>query len=155
MCTISKFYTKIYLFLFSLFLEENGTAVQYVEISTQTVSNLSNLLTDYSNSLTNCHSQYGDHNLTNTNIVNNNSNISCAVDNNNKLHNNQTTGPAVPISSATNNCINQPMGVGGGGGIILNSSATTTTSASSSIIQTSTITTTTADKLSGVIDMRL
>lgn len=117
------------------------------------MSNLSNLLTDYSNSLTNCHLQYVDHNLTtNTNIVNNKSNINCAVDNNNKLHNNQTIGIVPALSSATNNCTTQQIGISGGGVINSNLNSATTTTTTSSTIQG---TTTTTDKLSGVIDMRL
>lgn len=94
--------------------DENGT-IRFVEIATQTVT-LTNLLTSYNKSLTNCHNvPFVDNNHQNSNAVaNNKSNSSTTnfVDNNNKCHNNATatTSPIinnfngqVSIGNATSN----------------------------------------------------
>lgn len=90
-------------------------------------------MNNFSNSLTNCHIPYADHNSASaTTILNNIANIATAnnVDNNNKMHGNQTT-----LSTAVNNCAPQitsnaatvipsekiiggSNGSGGGGGMI-------------------------------------
>lgn len=79
------------------FSDDNGS-VRFVEIATQTVT-LSNLLTNYNKSLTNCHNIPFADNHQNTNVVTNNkSNNSSTnfIDNNNKFHNpTATTSPTI------------------------------------------------------------
>ncbi|KAJ6646906.1 Metabotropic glutamate receptor, partial [Pseudolycoriella hygida] len=78
--------------------EDNGS-VRFVEIATQTVT-LTNLLTNYNNSLTNCNNIPFADNHQNTNLVTNNKSSNSStnfIDNNNKSHNNPTatTSPTI------------------------------------------------------------
>lgn len=73
--------------------------MRFVEIATQTVT-ITNLLTNYNKSLTNCHNIPFADNYQNTNVVANNKSNSPStnfVDNNNKFHSNAsaTTSPTI------------------------------------------------------------
>lgn len=96
---------------------------------------LTNLLTNYNKSLTNCHSVSFADNHQNTNVTNNKSNNSSTnfIDNNNKFHNN-----ASEATSPTINNFNGQVGVGS------NANVTTTST-----------TATTADNVDSTIEMRL
>lgn len=114
--------------------DDNGS-VRFVEIATQTVT-LTNLLTNYNKSLTNCHSIPFADNHQNMNVVTNNKTNNSStnfIDNNNKFHNNPTA-----TTSPTINNFNGQVGIG--------QNATT---------NPTTGTTTAADDVDKTIEMRL
>lgn len=110
-----------------LIVSDDNGSVRFVEIATQTVT-LTNLLTNYNKSLTNCHSIPFADNHQNMNVVTNNK-----TNNNNKFHNNPTA-----TTSPTINNFNGQVAIG------QNANATTNP-----------ITGATADDVDNTIEMRL